>query len=116
MVNTRSLLVMLLFLWGCSSETITDSNNCKGKELIKTIKNARGTVHFDGTKYLIRSIHENSYDAVDVGFVCNMDDSLKKEGIKLQFDAQYFRYNGSEKPSFVGTNYYYLSISNVIVK
>ncbi|ADQ16298.1 hypothetical protein [Leadbetterella byssophila] len=116
MKNTRYLLVLILFLSGCSSKTFIDGNNCNSKELLKTIKNATGTVHFDGYSYVIRSSHDNSYDLVDVGFVCNMNDSLRKDGLKLQFDGQYFKYNGKEKPAFAGTTYYYLSISNVTLK
>lgn len=113
-MRTTNYLFVLLFLCGCS--TFIDSNNCNGRELLKTTKNVSGTVHFDGSTYVIRSSHENTYDSVDVGFVCNMDDAFKKEGLELQFDAQYFKYDGSEKPAFPGTSYYYLSIRNVRLK
>lgn len=113
MKNIAFITVLLLRISGCSSENYIQSNHCDGKEFVKSIKSAKGTVYYNGSEYTIRSSHDNSYDSVDVGFLCEMADSLKKDGLKLQFSGSYYKYDGLEKPYFAGTTYYYLLLNNV---
>lgn len=115
MKNGAFLVILLLYIVGCSSPTIVQNNSCNAKEFVKTVKNATGIIYFADSTYIVRTAHANTYDSVDIGFVCNIPDSLKKDGLKLQFDGQYFEYDGTEKSPFIGTTYYYVSLSNVIL-
>ena len=108
------LIVLAFFIFSCNS-TDVDKNN--GLTLEKAIKSVVGTIYFDNyfNEFTVRSSVPGTYDSVDVGIISDLDQSLRRDGLKIRFDGKYYKYNGDVKPSVAGVEYYFLTIKNVVV-
>ncbi len=110
--------ILLSSAIGCS-ENLTFENNagCSGKEYVKEARNIEGFIYFDDEqkKYAISSHLPGTYDAIDVGFICAMPDSLKTDGLKVKFDGRYYQFDQDIKPAWAGVTYYYLSLDKVSI-
>ena len=113
-----SSCILLSSAIGCS-ENLTFENNagCSGKEYVKEARNIEGFIYFDDEqkKYAISSHLPGTYDAIDVGFICAMPDSLKTDGLKVKFDGRYYQFDQDIKPAWAGVTYYYLSLDKVSI-
>lgn len=69
--------------------------SCNLKNPIKSIYESMGSVKYsDRAKaYCIFTSIEGTYDSVNVGVVCNLPESYKKDGIKVLYSGNYFKYD-----------------------
>lgn len=108
------LIVLVLFIFSCSSIDV-DRNNSLTFE--KAVKSVEGVMYYDRNlnEYTVRSSVPGTYDNVDVGIISDLDQSLKIHGLKIRYDGIYYKYTGDVEPSVAGVKYYYLEIENVII-
>jgi len=88
--------------------------NCFSGKAIKSVKNQKGTVYYnaDENQYAVYVTIPGTYDSVDAGFICDKLDTLKKDGLSINFDGNYLPYKEDRKPSMGGLKYYYLNITD----
>lgn len=111
-----SALLLILSL-ACSKRETTPKGSlkCSEKAFVRSVKNVEGIIsyHSDRNEYAIHSAIQGTYDSVEIGFICNMPDSLKIAGLKVRFAGNYFEYDKAENPPFGGSSYHYLDITEV---
>lgn len=91
------------------------SEDCRPGQVIKTVKDQNGTVRFNAreNRYAIYVSIPITYDSQDLGFVCHLPDSLRKEGLSIIFDGKYHTYEKDRLPPLGGQVYYYLTLDKV---
>ncbi|WP_146011033.1 hypothetical protein [Siphonobacter sp. BAB-5405] len=52
-------------------------------------------------------------DSEDVGYVCNLPDAFKKEGLNVRFSGEYRAYDQVPKTMLGGQTFYYLKVSQM---
>lgn len=100
----------------CGSDEVglgTAHESCFSGKPSKSVKDRKGVVYYDSEEKLwaVHAAHPGTYDSVDVGYICDKLDSLKKEGLVITFDGDFFPFKYDKKAVFVGTDYYYLDIT-----
>ncbi len=106
-----SMLAMSMSQCGDNGVGLSNESCFSGKPT-KTVKDQKGIIYYDSEAklYAVSAHIPGTYDSVDVGFICDNLDSLKKEGLKITFDGNYLPYKAARKPSVAGIEYYYLDI------
>jgi pectate lyase len=98
----------------CGDDEVTPSHkSCFSGEPVKTVKDQKGTVYYspEEKQYYVQ-VSISGYDSMDIGFICDNLDILKKEGLKITFDGNYLPYKADRKPTVpVGTECYFLDIN-----
>lgn len=112
----KTSLLLALFLVQCTADDPIGDANCPGKKFVKSIYSAVGIVQYykETNQYAISAYIPGTIDAVDLGFVCSMPDSLKIVGQELRFDGNYFEYDQAPVATFAGTTTYYLALKKAI--
>jgi hypothetical protein len=113
----RFSALFLILTLGCSKRETTPKGSlkCSDKTFVCSVKNVEGIIsyHADRNEYAIHSAVQGTYDSVEIGFICNMTDSLKIADLKVRFAGNYFEYDKDEQPTFGGSSYHYLDITEV---
>ena len=119
----QSVILLLVFtsitlvnLFACQQKLTTpvQREDCENGLIIKKVEKQTGKIYFNTSekKYAIHAVVKETYDALDIGFPCNLADSLKHDGLSVTFDGVYYLYEKDKTPPIGGAKYYYLNISN----
>ncbi len=109
-------------IWGgCSNKNEPDlklSTACLKGEKLHSAKEREGILHYNEDYQMAQiSYHiPGSYDAVEIGILCEVPDELKLEYQKVIFNGDYYRYDGDELPLPAGSEPYYLNIRKIRFK
>ena len=109
-----AILALTMGLSGCNKANVgPDADRCFSGKAIKSVKNQKGLVGYDPLeeKYVINASIPGTYDSQDTGFVCNMPESLRKEGLVVTFSGKYYSYKEDRKPMLGGQEYYFLDVT-----
>jgi len=119
------IIPFILFLLNCNviqeesqiDETSLSSCEDIGK-LVFQGKNRSGTLRYSESKdkYYIRSVTEGSYDEVLIAFICNPSSELVdnfKEKIDIVFSGDFFEIENNKHTGPVGTDFYYVKLSEL---
>lgn len=121
MNRIKFILLCVSFLSaGMSSCGVDDTSpiskieSCFIGDVIKSVKNQKGTVYYnlDEKQYAIYVTIPGTIDSRDAGFICPKLDTLKIDGLSINFDGNYFSYEKDRSPPMGGLKYYYLDITN----
>lgn len=96
---------------GCEKDIRADCAD--GGEFVKRVDNAIGTVYYNQTetKYAIRVA--NSMDSHDVGYVCSLDTTFQKAGLRVKFSGRYYNYYKTLPVFLAGDRNYSLSMETI---
>ncbi len=111
------LIFVAFILMGntCSKEDVVyDLSKCNLENVVKSVSDVSGTIWFDSQSqaYAIYRGIEGTYDAQEIGVVCNLPDNYKKEGEKIVFSGKYYE-NKDFSPQIPGQEYYYLELTKI---
>jgi hypothetical protein len=120
MASLKLLLISLLFvsMLGCTGDDaapqVLQMGDCFTGKVIKSVKNQKGTVYYNANEkqYAVYVTIPGTYDSRDVGFICDKPETLKVDGLSVNFDGNYFAYEKDKKPQTGGEKYYYLAIND----
>ncbi len=112
----KLIVVGLVFIANtCSKEDITpELSKCNLKNVVKSVSEVSGTIWFDSQSqtYAIYRGIDGTYDAQEIGVVCNLPENYKKEGKKIAFSGKYYE-NQDFSPQIPGQEYYYLELTKI---
>lgn len=112
------LVIFGMFLMNskCGTEDADDLIRCDLNNVVKSVSEATGTIWFDSQAqaYAIFSGIDGTFDAQDIGVVCNLPDEYKKEGLTLVFSGKYFE-NKALTPQIPGQEYYNLELTKIVL-
>ena len=115
------LCCLALMVLGCDKgkeKSITQfeiiNESCNLKNPIKFINESMGSIQYsDRAKaYCIFTSIEGTYDSVNVGVICNLPESYKKDGIKVLYSGNYFKYDVNFT-LFPGETFYHQELSKI---
>lgn len=91
---------------------IIQNEDCMSGKIQKSVKDRSGKVYYNSLekKYAIHVSEQGTFDSQDIGFLCNPPDSLKKDGLAVTFDGDYYAYEKGRVAPIGGATYYYLQI------
>jgi hypothetical protein len=94
------------------------NKGCVTGKIIKSEKDRTGTIYFipGENKYAVICSIPGTYDSQDIGFLCSPPESLRKDGLSVAFDGQYYAYEKDRVPPFGGATYYYLNVSKITLR
>lgn len=100
---------------GCDKEKTAVGPNgekCFSAKAIKSVKGQNGLVYYHPQEelYAIYVSMPGTYDSQDVGFLCEVPDDLRKDGLTVNFSGSYYPYKEDRKPPTGGTEYYFLEL------
>lgn len=101
---------------GCEKNQETNEiEPCNLTEEIKEATDLEGVVYLNSVNnsYAIHVSIDATYDSKDVGFVCNLPDVYKKDGLIVRFTGKYFKYNEVYTSRIPGENYYTLELNRI---
>ncbi len=92
----------------------TNTETCFDGEIIKSVKAQTGTIYYHPVEnqYALYVSIPGTFDSQDVGFICDKLDTLKKDGLKVNFSGNYFSYKKDRVPPIGGQKYYFLDITS----
>jgi hypothetical protein len=110
------LFISLCCLLGCYRKpdiVLPNGEKCFQGEAVKKVKDQRGMIVFfeQDSTYAVRAAIPGTYDAVDIGYLCEDKDILKQPGTQISFSGRYYKYTKDAPLTFVGFTYYYLDIT-----
>lgn len=88
----------------------------EGLKLIKRIQNVTGKISYNSFDKVYQIVNHVSgtIDAANIGFVCNLPDELKREGLSVTLDGEYYEIDKViNTPRAGGHVYYYLQLTKV---
>lgn len=90
-------------------------DECTRGSILKNVKGRNGTIYYNSfeKKYALQTSEQGTYDSQDIGFLCNPPDSLKIDGLAVNFDGDYYAYEKDRVAPIGGATYYYLHISKL---
>lgn len=107
-------IAILTMSFSCNEKTSIPIQNeeCLSGKILKSAKDRTGKVYYNSLekKYAIHASERGTYDSQDIGFLCNPPDSLKKDGLSVTFDGDYYAYEKDRVAPVGGATYYYLQI------
>ncbi|HEV7382330.1 MAG TPA: hypothetical protein VGN64_21190 [Dyadobacter sp.] len=108
--------LLLIGMTNCSKdETIIDPErgDCFSGAILKSVKQQNGTVYYNSNeeKYAVYVTIPGTIDSRDVGFICATSDTLKTDGLSINFDGNYYSYEKGRNSPIGRTEYYYLNIT-----
>ena len=115
MKNFFGLLGLLIFGSSCEETPWTDTL-CADGPIAKTVADATGIVSFDSTfnAWLILVSIEGTYDAQDVGILCEeLPEEVREVGKRVRFEGAYQTYTGNRRPPIAGQTYYHLAVADI---
>jgi hypothetical protein len=123
MANLRSISMILIFMMNCNSVEhefpFDEATSCEdaGKFAFQ-VENRSGTLDFSDSanKYFIRSVSEGSYDEVIIAFICNPTREIAdefKENNKVIFSGNLYNIKNNKFKGPVGTEFYYITLSDI---
>jgi hypothetical protein len=119
-IVVTGICLSLLGMKGCddNSSVIPFKENLHpcdlNEEFIKDAYGENSRILYDSTsrQYLTMVSIPGTYDAVDVGVICNLPDELKTPGLKITFRGKYYKYTGKINYHFAGQTFYNLELSD----
>lgn len=105
------ILLSSLFLFsGCEDDFFP----CQLGKPIGKVSNEKGIIWYNSStqSYAVYYSVAGSYDTQLVGFICNITDSLRKDGLEITFSGNYYPYNEKE-PAIWGQEYYTLELTKI---
>lgn len=109
-------IVMLnMSMTGCNKEKTTvgpNGDKCFSGKAIKSVKEKKGLVYYHSQEelYAIYVSIPGTFDSQDIGFICEVPDDLKKDGLIVYFSGSYYSYKEDRKPPVAGAKYYFLDL------
>lgn len=115
----KLIVVGLVFLANtCSKEDVpAELSKCNLNHLVKSVSDVSGTIWFDSQSqtYAIYRGIDGTYDAQEIGVVCNLPKNYKKEGKKIVFSGKYYE-NQNFSSQIPGQEYYYLELTKIDIR
>ena len=115
-----SLLIFLTLFVSCKddkeSAVLFGSQECRSDgKIVKSVNNQKGIIfyHAGEGKYGISYGITGTYDSVDVGFLCEIPDSLQKTGLQVVFSGNFFPFDKKLPANLAGLTYYYLDVTDL---
>lgn len=115
-------IFFLIFAFGCSEAPVEENLNmesCSNSgEIIKSVSDETGSLRYDEdlNEYSIWQAVDGTYDSVIVGILCSDPGAFElsdKESIKVLFSGTYKEMNENERTGPVGTDFYFLELSEI---
>ncbi|HYK76771.1 MAG TPA: hypothetical protein VEV16_07330 [Daejeonella sp.] len=116
-----SVIVILIMAIGSSCEkdiVATEIKPCNLSNSIKSASNLHGVVGLNSSvnSYAIHVSIQGTYDSQDVGFVCNLPEKYRVDGLKIVFSGKYFKYENKDLQQIPGQSYYILELDEIQVE
>ncbi|MCE7042057.1 hypothetical protein [Dyadobacter sp. CY312] len=115
-----SPLIFLTLFGSCKddkeSAVLFGSQECRSDEkMVKSVNNQNGIIfyHAGEEKYGISYGITGTYDSVDVGFLCEIPDSLQQTGLQVVFSGNLFSFDKKPPAILAGQTYYYLDVTDL---
>ena len=94
-------------------DPISSANCPEAGAFAKEVKSVTGLVGYFKPKDLyFLQVATSNLDALDLGFVCNLPDEYKEEGLQITFSGKYYHLKESLKLT-AGSSSYYLDLSQL---
>jgi hypothetical protein len=113
-----SIAVLYVVISGCGDKKNNplpgNEDKCFSGKVLKNVNDQKGRVQYNPFEksYAIYGSIPGTYDSVDAGFICDKLDSLKKDGLIVNFSGNYYAYKPDVKSPVGGLEYYYLDLTN----
>lgn len=109
--------VLMLTFSRCKDKTSDPilNDECARGNILINVKERSGTIYYNSLekKYAVHTSEQGTYDSQDIGFLCNPPDSIKIDGLAVNFDGDYYAYEKDRVAPIGGATYYYLHITKL---